>query len=179
MGPIIKLIFLLSLIAIHVPSSQASRNTRYLNYYYRYKGYYYRYQEYYTVPAENNSTACGSSCIAGSVFTTLATQPCLICCLIVVAYFMCKCSCAACHGICKPVRPRRESDETPVLERSVRFHRRTECTNDMVLMPVIEDTPPPYSSDMQKYQPGNEKVFEEKPPGYEDIYDGAAYPAKQ
>ena len=179
MGTIIKFIFLLSLIVIYVPPSQTSRNTRYLNYYYRYQGYYYRYEKYYTVPVDNNSTACGSSCIAGSVFTTLATQPCLICCLIVVAYFMCKCSCAACQGVCKPTRPRGDSDNSPVTERSVRSHRRTEGTNDIMMISVIEDTPPPYSSDMQKYQPVNEKVFEEKPPGYEDIYDGAAYPAKQ
>ena len=179
MGSVIKVIFLFALIAIHLPSTAGHRNPRYLNYYYKY-GSYYRYTYVYTVPSDNNGTACGSTCVAGSVFTTLATQPCLICCVIVVAYFLCKCSCAACDGACKSSsRNRGRNDDSPVTERTSRphCHRRFGCTNDVMMMSMAEDTPPPYSPDMQKCQP--EKILEEKPPGYEDIYQGEPYPAQQ
>ncbi|KAI6655115.1 hypothetical protein LOD99_2404 [Oopsacas minuta] len=177
---IIKFLFLFALIAIHLPSGAAGdRYSRSYSYYYKYRAYY-RYSYVYTVSSDNNNgTICGSTCVAGSVFTTLATQPCLICCLIVVVYFMCKCSCAACNGACKSSTSHGRANDSPVIERSTRSQRRTGCMNDIMLMTMVEDTPPPYSPDMQKHRPEPEKVLEEKPPGYEDIYNGAPYPAQQ
>ena len=177
----IKFLFLFALLAVHLPSpAEGEKNTRYINYYYKYR-YYNRYS-YYSVPSNRNGTACGSSCIAASVFTTIATQPCLICCFIVVAYFLCKCSCATCNSICKSSTGGRvDSIDEPVVERSrpiISIPRRDRSVRDVIMMTVVEDTPPPYSPEMEKHKRESDKVVEEKPPGYEDIYTVEAYPAQ-
>ena len=184
MGPLVKFLFLV-LFAVLLPSlADGTRNTRYINYYYKNRYSYNRYSSTYSAPSNTNGTGCGSSCVAGSVFTTIATQPCLICCFIVVAYFLCKCSCAACNGVCKSSTSNRTDSpaETPVIERSRpprSARRRDICRNEVIMMTVVEDTPPPYSPEMEKLKRDSEKVTEEKPPEYEDIYSAEDYPAQQ
>ena len=185
MGPLVQFLFFLVLFAVLSPSpSEGVRNTRYISYY-SYNNYrgYYRYSNIDSTPSNTNGTACGSSCIAGSVFTTIASQPCLICCFIVLGYFICKCSCAACNGICKSPRSSRldNSDQLPAIERTrhIRSCRmRDRCMSDVIVMTVTEDTPPPYSPEMEKLKCQPDKVMEEKPPEYEDIYSPEAYPAQ-
>ena len=170
MGPLCKILFIACLLLAlsSTPAEGKTRRPRYFNYY-RYNSYN-RYTVKTATVTNSNDTACNSGCVAGSVFTTLATQPCLICCLIVVAYFMCKCSCAACNGVCKSSNGHRE--ESVIWERSNRVVP-VGRNNDIAMVTIVEDTPPPYSPDMEKKV---EKLDEEKPPEYEDVYCHASLP---